>query len=114
MALSKRFAGLVRTATAGLTDAEVLELTGLGFATYRRMLQGIIPSDATIAQFCAGLSLDATPFLEAAAEARPKTDPIRLLTHALVLAGLSPNARLKVVELVNDLMERERHAKAAA
>ncbi len=114
MALSKRFAQLVRTATTGLTDAEVLELTGLGFATYRRMLQGIITSDATIAQFCAGLGLDAAPFLESANEGRPKADPTRLLNHALVLMGVVPNDRLKVVQYVQDLIERERGQGEAA
>jgi hypothetical protein len=107
MAVSRRFARLVRDATLGLRDDEVLELTGIGFATWRKMLKGIIPSDLTILQFAEGVGCDADTLLEEARQARPSTDPVKLIVRGLVLLGLSPQARQSIMASVRSYQEEE-------
>lgn len=107
MAVSRKLAQLYRDATAGMTDNEVMESTGLKFATWQRMKGGMVTSDERILEFCSGLGLDPNPFIEAATEARPQADPAKLLGKVLTMAGLTPNRRMQVISLYRELIEEQ-------
>lgn len=109
MAMSRKLATLSRAATTGLTDAEVMELTGLGFATWRRLLTGMVPSDKTIMQFCEGLGVDAQPFIEAAAESRPSVNYKNSVASTLARAGFSADERVQVIAFL-DQIEQHRES----
>jgi hypothetical protein len=49
LAYSKKLARMARDATRGLTDSEVMRLTGLSYATWRRILDGRIPGPDKLA-----------------------------------------------------------------
>jgi hypothetical protein len=55
---------MARDATIGMTDDEVLDMTGLKFATWRKWLGGKGVTERTVLQFCAFMGLDASPFIE--------------------------------------------------
>lgn len=103
LARSARLAGLFKTATMELKDAEVETLTGLSFATWQRMKTGLIVSDEKIIQFCDAMGLDVEEFLSVAHEDRPGTDYRMALSSLLNRAGLSNAARMKMLALFEDL-----------
>lgn len=114
MAVSSKLRDMLRDATLGLTDAQVCERTGIGFATWRRMLQGHVPSDPVLVQFATGLELDATQYIEAAAEVRPSASPADIIRYGLEKSELTPSQRMDVMECYRQALERERHNEHAA
>ncbi len=105
VAVSSRLAELAKDVTAGLTDFEVMDITKLTYATWRRIKMGWVPSDAKLLQFAKGIDVDARPFLDAAREVRPSTEPEELLSFALKETPLPQSARFKIMSLFRELME---------
>lgn len=103
MAFSKTLAQLASDATIGLRDVDVIERTGLSFATWRRMLRGEVPGDDKILALAHGLGLDPEPFLKAAAEVRPSADAADIIAFGLEKSGLSQAKKLQLMQLYREL-----------
>lgn len=116
MSISDRIRTLARDATIGMTDKDVLEKTELSFATWRKFLDGIVPSEKTILQFCTGLGIDAQPFLDERARVTGKrVDRDRIIVAALELSELSQDSKRELMAEYRRLLELDRkHAEAAA
>lgn len=107
VAISVKLKDLVRDATIGMTDAEVIGKTGLSFATYRRTRQGFVPSDDKLIQFANGLGLVAEPFLSAAKEVRPGLNADELLREAVKHTKLNNSRRLQLMQFYRELLEEQ-------
>jgi hypothetical protein len=114
VAVSRDLAAMLREAAAGLTDMDVVERTGLSYATWRAMVEGRVMSDAKIVQFAAGLNIDPKPLLDVAARVRPSMDPAQIVVHGLQLSGLSAGNRVKVMEFYRELRLREAESRQSA
>jgi hypothetical protein len=115
MAVSRRFADMCRDVTIGMTDKEVCEQTEIGYATWRKMLDGIVPSEKTILQL-SNLGISAEPFLEE--RARVVGKPVghdRIMMAALELSGLPQEGKRQIMALYRELLQEQRseHSNAA-
>lgn len=88
VSVSRKLSELARDSTLGMSDVEVMERTGLSFATWRRVLQGVVPSDRALVQMAVGLGIDAKPFLEAAHEVRPPSSLADVLGAVLSMSPI--------------------------
>jgi transcriptional regulator with XRE-family HTH domain len=115
LAVSAKFAQLIRAAKGNYTDKEIEELTKVSFATWRRMVSGGIPSEVVILQVAKGLGVDPEPLINAAREVKPNYDSSDLLIEALRLTSLSTSSRMKLMQLYHKLLEEEQnqHSQAA-
>jgi hypothetical protein len=109
---SPRLRDLLKAATIGLTDEDVVQQTGLGFSLWRKMLTGDASVRALL-QFCAGFGLRAEPYLLARVETGP-IDETAVMRTALEITTLpQPDKR----ELMEEFMRRQqvvREQEAAA
>ena len=107
MAVSRKMAEIARDATLGMTDTQVMERTGLSYATWRRILQGQVPTDRHLIQMAAGLEIDVEPLLNAAHEVRPAADITDVMGAVLTMAPLSQASRLEIMRLFRKRLEAD-------
>ena len=112
--LSQRIRDMVADATIGMTDKEVLEATGLSYATWRKLHDGVVPSERTILQFCAGLGIDAEPMLEEREQALGcKIEHDKIMIAALELSDLPQDAKRSIMALYRELSQKINSSKQA-
>jgi len=105
VAFSRKLAELARDATVGLTDYDVLERTGLSFATWRRILAGGVPGEDKLLALAQGLDLDPRPFLEISTEAQDNAaDPARFMQYTLERSGLPQSVKLELLRRYRQLV----------
>lgn len=106
MAISPKLVQMARDATIGMTDAEVVGKTGISFATWRKWLDGYVPSERTVLQFCSGLGLDAQPFLrERSAVVGTSAQPDQIMVTALELQPLTADSKRLIMQLYRERLE---------
>lgn len=98
MSVYDKLVELARDATIGMTDKEVLDATGLSFATWRKWIGGQGVSDRSILQFCARLGLSAEPFIEELQKASGRyMSHDKIMMTALELSNLSQEAKRELM-----------------
>ena len=100
---------MARDCTIGMSDAEVMERTGLTRSSWRRLWRGEVISDTLLLRFAVGLGRDPQPFLDAAKKVRPGVTPDQLLAYVLSLSPLSQDARIELMQVYRKL-EQEAEA----
>lgn len=107
---------LARDATVGMTDREVVRATGLSFATWRKLKDGLgVPSEKTILQLSAGLGISADPFLKARAEELGREpNPDAVFLTAVEVSPLTQERKRRLVECYRVLVGEQYQANHVA
>lgn len=90
MAVSGEFREWVRNTRIGLTDAQVCEVSGLNYATWRRMLAGHVPSEDKIAAYALAVQSDPLEGLALARKVQPNVTTADVIRAVLESAGWGP------------------------
>lgn len=109
--VSAKLAQLLKDASIGLTDSEVMARCNIRFATWRRALSGQIVSDKMLLSIAAGLEIDAAPLIQAAHEVKNQpVDPANILIAALEMQPLTREHKRILLQKYRDLVSEEEEA----
>lgn len=114
MAISLELRQRARAQTQGLTDLQVMELTGLAKSTLRKIMTGEITGPDKLVQFAEGLKDDPSWYLQ---EWKKFTKPGDVLsTINLMLMNvyeLSPLECLQVISMIREFSTKKSNKKSA-
>lgn len=103
VAFSQKFKEFIRDTTAGMSDNDVVALTGIPFGTWRRIRDGHIPEKENLLKL-AKLPLPIEQIYAAAygQDTDWKTIAIETMEALLRHCSLPPASRLKVMQTLRD------------
>lgn len=112
MVFSPRLANMVRDATMGMSEKDVLSITGMSKAAYYRLKNGEVVGREKLVAFALGLKLPLKDIFEAAEMTGTISfAPIDVIQVGLEMSDLTPADRVEIMSLYRQKVERkEQHA----